>query len=87
MPIDSPQGDLSRAVSHEPDTSYPDVVEIRLIWTVNGHQRIRSQEISAAQFFGHGRFGAPIPAESLVSAIERMRRQGPPEAKQRRAKR
>jgi hypothetical protein len=24
MPIDSPQGDLSRAITHEPDTSYPD---------------------------------------------------------------
>jgi hypothetical protein len=84
MPAEIPQGELSRTVTHEPDSTYPDLVEIRLIWNVKGQQRIRTQEISSAEFFGHGRFGAPIPAESIVQGIERMRRQGPPEAKQRR---
>lgn len=83
-PPKSPQGELSRTVTHEPDTSYPDIVEIRLIWHVEGQQRIRTHEIGSAEFFGHGRFGAPIPAESLIQAIERLRRQGPPAAKQRR---
>jgi hypothetical protein len=87
MPAEIPQDELSRAIAHEPDASYPDLVEIRLIWNVNGQQRIRTQEISAAEFFGRGRFGAPLPAESLISAIERMRRQGVPDAKPRKAKR
>ena len=85
--IDLPQGDLANAITHEPDQSYPDVVELRLIWNVGGHQEIRTHEISAAEFFGRGRFGAPLPAEALVQAIERLRRQGAPGPKQRRAKR
>ena len=87
MAIDLPQGDLANAITHEPDTTYPDVVEIRLVWNVDGSQRIRVHEISASEFFGRGRFGAPLPGESVISAIERMRRQGPPPAKPRRARR
>ncbi len=87
MPIEIPQGDMSRATTHEPDASYPDLVEIRLIWNIKDQQRILAQAISAAEFFGRGQYGAPIPAEALVQYIERMRRQGPPDAKPRKEKR
>lgn len=86
MPIDMPQGDLANAVTHEPNMEYPDVVELRLIWNVDGHQEIRSHEISSAEFFGRGRFGAPLPGEALLSAIERLRRLGAPGPKPRRVK-
>jgi len=78
MAIEITQSDLSRAPSLEPDDGYPDRVEIRLVWKVEGQNRIRSQEISAAQFFGRGQYGAPMPAEAILQHIERMRRQGPP---------
>lgn len=81
MSVNTPQGDLSRTITHEPDTSYPDVVEIRLIWNVRGRQQVRTHEIKADEFFGRGQFGAPLPGESLISAIDRMRRQGPPKRK------
>ena len=78
MAIDLPQGDLANAITHEPDTSYPDVVQIRLVWLVKGQEVVRTHEISAAQFFGRGQFGAPMPGEAMISAIERMRKEGPP---------
>lgn len=87
MPIDLPQGDLANAITHEPDQSYPDVVELRLVWNVDGRQMVRSHEISAAEFFGRGGHGAPLPGEALLSAIERLRRQGPPDVNQRKTKR
>lgn len=83
MPAEIPQGELSRTRSHDPDQSYPDVVEIRLVWKVRGKEQIRAHQIGADEFFGRGQFGAPIPAEALVQAIERMRRQGAPTARKR----
>lgn len=76
--IDIPEGDLARAQTHEPNADYPELVEIRLRWRdENGKPVYRSREISADEFFGRGQFGAPIPAESIVQIIERMRREGP----------
>lgn len=76
------QSDTERAIHHEPDHSYPQNVVIRLVWVVNGHVRIRSEEISAARFFGLGQYGAPIDGAALVGTIENMRREGPPVVEQ-----
>lgn len=81
MPAEIPQGDLSRATTHEPDMSYPDSVEIRLVWFDDKADAVRIQKITADEFFGRGSYGAPIPAEAIVQHIERMRREGPPKRK------
>lgn len=78
MPAEIPQGDLSRATTHEPDMSYPTLVEIRLSWSTSEGTVARFHLISADEFFGRGSYGAPIPAEAIVQHIERMRREGPP---------
>jgi hypothetical protein len=72
------QSDTSRAVHHDPDHSYPQNVVIKLVWVVDGHVRIRTEEISADQFFGLGAYGAPIEGAALIGKIENMRRAGPP---------
>jgi len=88
MPIDLPQGDLARAVSHDPDHDFPDVVELRVIWnTRGGESRERTIQISADQFFGRGGFGAPMSGDYVVQTIERLRRQGAPTGAQKRKRR
>lgn len=70
--------DTSRAIQHDPDTSYPTSVTLLMTWNVNGLIRSREVAFSADQFFGHGQYGAPLPGDAVISAIERMRRAGPP---------
>lgn len=86
MAVEIPQGDLANTVTHEPDQSYPDRVELRLVWIVDGKESVRDHQISAAEFFGRGSYGAPLPGEALISAIERLRRQGSPMPYSRRTK-
>lgn len=78
MPIEIPAGDLAKATTHEPDISFPQEVQLRLIWRIDGRVRIRSLRITAAEFFGHGAHGAPLSGESIIQRIEIMRRRGPP---------
>lgn len=79
MAIDIPQPDTARSIQHEADQSWPNLVKIQLHWVDKlGRPLIRSQIISADQFFGHGSYGAPLSGDHLIGAIERMRRQGPP---------
>jgi hypothetical protein len=73
-----PSGDLARANTIEPDLTYPDKVQLRLVWLVKGRAHIRQIEITAEEFFGRGSFGAPIPAEAIVQLLEIMRRRGAP---------
>jgi hypothetical protein len=75
--IDQPEGDLARTKTHEPNSDFPDEVQLRLVWIVNGSPRIRSVKITAEQFFGRG--GAPLTGDAIIAHIERMRRKGPPE--------
>lgn len=81
VPTGGNAGDLSRAVTHEMDQSWPERVELRVVWKIPGPDGLpilvnRTQEITAAQFFGSG--GAPIAGDFVIGAIERMRRMGPP---------
>jgi hypothetical protein len=75
------QGDLARTKSIEADESYPTTVTLSMYWPCgpDGQVLMRSIGITADQYFGHGQYGAPIPAEFLVQQIERMRREGPPQ--------
>ena len=81
---DMPQSDLSRVVSHEPDQSWPTEVKITLTWKVPivpGRTAVktvrRDHTVSGDEFYGRGRYGAPMSGQSLVSAIERLRKTGP----------
>lgn len=70
--------DTSRGIHHDPDHNYPQQVKIQLMWMVDGSPRVRTEYISADQFFGLGNSGAPIEGAALLQKIEIMRRAGPP---------
>ena len=73
------QGDLARVISHEPSESWPSVIEIVAYWTKGEGRRGRRRSfmIEADQFFGRGRYGAPISGEQLIGMIDKLRKQGP----------
>lgn len=84
MAVERPQSDLERATSREPDQRYPDSVMLSVVWQdATGARYTRRIDIPADQFFGTGAFGAPITGDWVISAIERMRRQGPPSCPER----
>jgi hypothetical protein len=79
MPIDSPISDLSRSRQHEADRSWPHEVKLAIHWVdAAGRVSIRSEVISADQFFGAGSYGAPLDGAAIIGMIERLRREGPP---------
>lgn len=79
MPRPQPAGDLANTRTQESDQSWPTHIEIVAYWSKNGDRkgRRRSIEIPSDQFFGHGKFGAPLSGEVLVSMVQRLRLQGP----------
>jgi hypothetical protein len=77
--IDSPVSDTSRATMHEADRTWPHSVKIAVHWRDEfGRTTVRTEVISSEQFFGLGKFGAPLSGDHVISLIERMRRAGPP---------
>ena len=72
------QGELARAgvVSHDPDETWPTHIEI-VAYFGEGRRKRKSIEIDADQFFGHGRFGAPMSGEQLIGMINKLRTMGP----------
>jgi len=79
MPIDPPKSDLARSTQWEPDDSWPESVKIQLLWLDHsGRPIVRTETISAAQFFGKGSYGAPMDGSQIIQYIERMRKAGPP---------
>lgn len=77
MTVHLPQGDLARCVTHEPDESWPTMIEIVAYWGKDRKGRRRSVGISADQFFGRGAYGAPVTGDQLIGMVDRLRRQGP----------
>jgi hypothetical protein len=78
MAIDEPRSDTSRAIQHDPDQTWPQVVTLSLQWLIDGQWVHRSSQISADSFFGRGAYGAPLPGDAVIMMIEHMRRAGPP---------
>ena len=79
MAYTPPVSDLARSRQHEQDFTWPESVKLQLKWLDrNGRPIVRTHEISASEFFGHGRFGAPLSGDQIISYIERMRKAGPP---------
>jgi hypothetical protein len=72
--IAMPQGDLSRAITHEADESWPTMIEVVAYWGEGRKGRRRSIEIPADQFFGRGSYGAPLNGDQLIAMVERLRR-------------
>ena len=73
------QGELARAgvVSHDPDETWPTKIVIMAVWGEGRKAKRRSLEVDADQFFGHGRFGAPMAGQQVIGMIDRLRRMGP----------
>ena len=79
MPRPESSGDLARIKSIEADETWPAMVEIVCWWgpkTAPRKGRRRSVEIDADQFFGTGRFGAPMSGDQLVGIVNNLRKQG-----------
>lgn len=69
------QGELARAINHDPDESWPSIIEIVAYWSDDGSRRglRRSIRISADEFYGRGQYGAPMQGDRLVKMIEQLR--------------
>jgi len=78
MAIDNPVSDTDRAIQHDPDQSWPRTLKIQLMWEVDGKPVVRTETITADQFFGRASFGAPMDGSAVIGMIENMRRAGPP---------
>lgn len=82
MAIANPVSDLARSVQHDASRDWPESVKIQILWRDNmGRASVRSEVITANQFFGEGGHGAPMSGDHLLGYIERMRRAGPPKIK------
>ena len=72
-------GDLARAVVHEPSEEWPTAIEIVAYWGGRfgpRRGRRRSVVIEADQFFGHGRYGAPMSGDQLIGVVNKLRKEG-----------
>ena len=65
------EGDLSRCTVHDPDSTWPELVEIVAYFGPKRTKR-RSVAISADEFFGTK--GAPLSGERLIRIIDNLRR-------------
>lgn len=71
-----PEGDLARAKNHEPDSTWPTMIEV-VAWFGKGGRKghRKSVIIPADQFFGHGAYGAPLSGEQLIGMVNQLRKQ------------
>lgn len=80
---ETPQSDMDRIPSANPDQTWPEKVEIRMHWErADGSHATTSTVITKDEFFGLGGVGAPMNGEALIATIERQRRQGAPPVKE-----
>lgn len=70
-PVD---GDLAKVKTIESNEDWPSLIEIVAYWGNGRKGKRRSVEISADQFFGRARYGAPISGDQLIRMIEQLRR-------------
>jgi hypothetical protein len=82
MAYTPPLSDLARSRQHDPNRVWPEAVKIAVHWKdAAGRLYIKTEVISASQFFGEDGFGAPLTGDFIISLVERMRRSGPPKFK------
>lgn len=70
-------GDLTRVKNHDPDESWPSLIEIVAYFGPPDNPRkgkYRRIEIPADQFFGFGAFGAPLSGDAIVAMVNKIRR-------------
>ena len=79
MAYTPPVSDLARSHQHDASRDWPESVKIQILWRDKlGRPAVRSEVITANQFFGENGYGAPMSGDALIGYIERMRRAGPP---------
>ena len=73
------EGDLSRTINHDSNDDWPTHLEIVAYWSKGSDRkgRRRSVEIDADQFFGTGRFGAPMSGDQIIGMVDKLRKDGP----------
>lgn len=74
MTIQPPQGDLARAINHEPNSDWPTMIEVVAYWGEGRRGRRRSIEIPADQFFGRGGYNAPLTGDQIIRMIDNLRK-------------
>ena len=67
------EGELARATNHEADESWPVNMELVAYFGPQRTKR-RSIEINPDEFFGRGRYGAPMGMERILSMVNQLRR-------------
>ena len=65
------QGDLTRCITHEPSSDWPELVEIVAYFGPKRTKR-RAVAISKDEFFGTR--GAPLSGERLIRIIDNLRK-------------
>lgn len=78
MPIDLPRadiaGDLARCKTHEPDDTWPTMIEIVAYWGEGRRGKRRSITISSDEFYGRGGHGAPMSGDQVIHLIDKIRK-------------
>ncbi len=73
-----PHGDLARTRTIESNEDWPTLIEIVAYFGPEGRKgKRRSIEITGAEFFGTGGYGAPISGDQIISRINQLRRGKP----------
>lgn len=73
--IHMPDGQLAQCVTHEPEDDFPTMIEVVAWYGPSGRRgKRRSIMISKDQFFGRGKYGAPISGDQLIGMIHQLRR-------------
>jgi hypothetical protein len=69
------EGQLAQCKTQEPDDGYPTMIEIVAWFGTNGRRgKRRSVMIPKDQFYGRGKFGAPISGDQIIGMIHQLRR-------------
>ena len=69
------EGVLAGGKTQEANESWPQMIEVVAYFGKEGRKgKRKSIEITGDQFFGRGRFGAPMSGDQLIRMIDQLRR-------------
>lgn len=68
-------GDLARCQTTEANDDWPTLIEVVAYFGKEGRKgKRKSVQIPADQFFGRGRYGAPMNGDQLIRIIDNLRK-------------
>lgn len=68
-------GDLARCKTTEANDDWPTLIEVVAYFGKEGRKgKRKAVQIPADQFFGRGRYGAPMNGDQLIRIIETLRK-------------